>query len=51
MRKLASVLAVFMLVGMTAFAQTRTVSGVVKSDKGEAIPNATVTEMGTNNAV
>ena len=51
MRKLASVLAICLLFGMTAFAQTRTVSGVVKSDKGEAVPNATVTESGTNNAV
>ena len=51
MRKLASVLAICMLFGMTAFAQTRTVSGVVKSDRGESVPNATVTELGTNNAV
>lgn len=51
MRKLASVLAICLLFGMTAFAQTRSVSGVVKSDKGEAIANATVTEAGTNNAV
>ena len=51
MRKLASVLAICLLFGMSAFAQTRSVSGVVKSDKGEAIANATVTEAGTNNAV
>ncbi|MEY3432917.1 MAG: hypothetical protein RL131_853, partial [Bacteroidota bacterium] len=51
MRKLASVLALCMLIGITAMAQTRTVSGVVRSDKGEPIANATVTETGTNNAV
>lgn len=51
MRKLASLLAVFMLVSVLTFGQTRTVSGVIKSDKGEAIPNATVTESGTKNAV
>ncbi|MEY3436660.1 MAG: hypothetical protein RL335_1116, partial [Bacteroidota bacterium] len=51
MKKLASLLALFMLVCITTFAQTRTVSGVIKSDKGESIPNATVTESGTKNAV
>lgn len=40
-----------MLVSITTFAQTRTVSGVIKSDKGEAIPGATITESGTKNAV
>ena len=51
MRKLASVLVICLLFGMTVFAQTRTVSGVIKNDKGEAVPFATVTEMGTQNAV
>jgi hypothetical protein len=45
MRKLASVLVICLLFGMTVFAQTRTVSGVIKNDKGEAVPFATVTEM------
>jgi len=51
MRKLASVLVICLLFSMTVFAQTRTVSGVIKNDKGEAVPFATVTEMGTQNAV
>ena len=40
-----------LLLCMTTFAQTRTVSGQIKNDKGEAVPFATVTEMGTQNAV
>ena len=51
MRKLASMLVICLLFGMTVFAQTRTVSGVIKNDKGESVPFATVTEMGTQNAV
>ena len=44
-------LVICLLFGMTVFAQTRTVSGVIKNDKGESVPFATVTEMGTQNAV
>jgi hypothetical protein len=33
---------------MTTFAQTRTVSGQIKNDKGEAVPFATVAVKGTN---
>ena len=51
MRKLATLLAVSMLFCMTALAQTRTVSGQIKNDKGETVPFATVTETGTKNAV
>ena len=51
MRKLASVLVICLLFGMTVFAQTRTVSGVIRNEKGEAVPFATVTETGTQNAV
>ena len=51
MRKLASLLAMSLLLCMTTFAQTRTVSGVIKNDKGESVPFATVTENGTQNAV
>jgi TonB-linked SusC/RagA family outer membrane protein len=40
-----------MLCSVLAFAQTRTVTGVVRDDKGEPIPYATVTEAGTRNAV
>ncbi|HEY1870992.1 MAG TPA: TonB-dependent receptor plug domain-containing protein, partial [Chitinophagaceae bacterium] len=50
MRKLASLLSVLMLLCTLAFAQTRTVSGVVKDEKGEPIPFATIQESGTKNA-
>ena len=51
MRKLASLLAVFMLFSMSVLAQTRSISGQIKNKKGESIPFATVTETGTTNAV
>jgi len=51
MRKFASLFAMLMLFSVLAFAQTRTVSGQVRDEKGEAIPFATVTEAGTSNAV
>jgi TonB-linked SusC/RagA family outer membrane protein len=50
MRKIASLLTVLVLLCTVAFAQTRTVKGVVKDDKGEPIPFATVSEAGTKNA-
>ncbi|HEY0433606.1 MAG TPA: SusC/RagA family TonB-linked outer membrane protein, partial [Chitinophagaceae bacterium] len=50
MRKLASLLCV-LLIGTFAFAQTRTISGIVKDEKGDAVPFATVQESGTRNAV
>jgi len=50
MRKIASLLAMLMLCSVLAFAQTRTVTGVVRDDKGDPIPFATITEAGTNNA-
>ena len=34
----------------TAIAQTRTIKGTVKDDKGESVPFATITEVGTRNA-
>jgi len=40
-----------MLSSVLAFAQTRTVTGVVRDDKGDPVPYATVTEAGTRNAV
>ena len=49
MRKLASLLSVLMLLGTLAFAQTRTVRGVVKDEKGDPIPFATILETGTKN--
>jgi len=50
MRKLASLLIVLMLLCTSAFAQTRTVSGVVKDEKGDPVPFATIQESGTKNA-
>ncbi|ANE52626.1 SusC/RagA family TonB-linked outer membrane protein [Flavisolibacter tropicus] len=51
MRKIASLLTMLTLCSALAFAQTRTVSGVVRDVKGEPIPFATVSEAGTKNAV
>jgi TonB-linked SusC/RagA family outer membrane protein len=50
MRKIASLLSVLMLLCTLAFSQTRVVTGVVRDDKGDPIPFATVTEAGTKNA-
>jgi TonB-linked SusC/RagA family outer membrane protein len=50
MRKFASLLTVLMLLCTVAFAQTRTVKGIIRDDKGEPIPFATVSEAGTKNA-
>ena len=47
MRKTASLLSVLMLLCTLALAQTRTVSGVVKDEKGDPIPFATIAETGT----
>jgi len=49
MRKLASLLSVLMLCAL-AFGQTHTVTGVVKNEKGEPVPFATIQETGTKNA-
>ncbi len=50
MRKLASLLSVLMLLCTLAFSQTRTITGVVKNEKGESVPFATIQETGTKNA-
>jgi TonB-linked SusC/RagA family outer membrane protein len=50
MRKLASLLSVLMLLCTLAFSQTRTITGVVKNEKGEPVPFATIQETGTKNA-
>src|SRR5687768_15884252 len=50
MRKIASLLSVLMLLCTLALGQTRSVTGVVRDDKGDPIPFATVQEVGTNNA-
>ncbi len=50
MRNTALLLSMLMLLCASAFSQTHTVSGVVRNDKGEPIPFATITETGTKNA-
>jgi TonB-linked SusC/RagA family outer membrane protein len=49
MRKTASMLAVLLLLCTLAIAQTRTVKGVVRDEKGDPIPFATVSELGSSN--
>jgi len=51
MRKILSLIAVLMLCGVFAFAQTRVVYGNIKDDQGSPVPYATVTEAGSKNAV
>jgi TonB-linked SusC/RagA family outer membrane protein len=50
MRKIASLCTVLVLFCTLAFGQTRTVTGQIRDDKGEAIPFATILETGTQNA-
>jgi hypothetical protein len=50
MRKLVSLLPVLLLLCNFAFGQTRTITGVVRDDKGNPIPFATIVEVGTKNA-
>src|SRR5687768_18109416 len=50
MRKIASLLSVLMLICALAFGQARTVTGTVRDDKGDPIPFATITEVGTTSA-
>src|SRR5206468_2477778 len=50
MRKIVSLLAVLVLFCASAFAQTRSVSGTVRDEKGAPIPFATIVEAGTRNA-
>jgi TonB-linked SusC/RagA family outer membrane protein len=50
MRKFASLFSVLMLLCALAFGQTRKISGVVRDEKGDPIPFATITEAGTKNA-
>lgn len=50
MRKTASLLMMLMTLCTLAFAQTRTVTGQVRDDKGDPIAFATIQETGTQNA-
>src|SRR5665213_1012254 len=50
MRKFLMLFSMLMLSGVLVFAQTHTVSGIVKDDSGAPVPYATVTEKGTRNA-
>lgn len=50
MRKIVSLLSVLMLFCALAYSQTHSVSGVVRDEKGDPIPFATITEVGTRNA-
>jgi TonB-linked SusC/RagA family outer membrane protein len=49
MRKFLSLLAVLILYGVLAFAQTSSVSGTVKDETGTPVPFATINENGTRN--
>jgi TonB-linked SusC/RagA family outer membrane protein len=51
MSKILSLTVMIMLFSISAFAQTRTVTGTVRDNQGNPIPFATVTEQGTRNAV
>ena len=51
MRKIVPLITMLLLFAVLAFAQTRTVTGTVRDDRGTPIPFATVTEVGTNKAV
>src|SRR5437763_16906632 len=50
MRKILSLISVLMLYCALAYAQTRTITGVVRDEKGDPIPFATILETGTRNA-
>lgn len=51
MRKIVSLLAMLILCSVFAFAQTKTVTGRITDEKGDAVPFATVKEKGSSSAV
>jgi TonB-linked SusC/RagA family outer membrane protein len=51
MRKHASFVAVLLLLGALAYAQTRTITGTIKDSKGDPVPFANVAVKGTNTGV
>ncbi len=51
MRRLLFLFVMLMLNGALAFAQNQTITGQVRSEQGDAVAFATVTETGTKNAV
>src|SRR5438309_9213039 len=50
MRKILSLFPVLMLLCIFAFGQSRPVTGRISDEKGDPIPFATITEVGTRNA-
>ncbi|MGZ3957051.1 MAG: carboxypeptidase regulatory-like domain-containing protein, partial [Flavisolibacter sp.] len=44
-------LSILLFCSMAVLGQTRKITGQVKDDKGEVLPFATITEVGTTNAV
>src|SRR6188472_266755 len=51
MRKIMTLLTVFVLMCVFAIGQTRPITGKVRNDKGENVPFATVTVKGTTRSV
>lgn len=51
MKKLVTFLSLLLLLGISAMAQTRTVTGTVRDSTGKPVPFATVSELGKKNAV
>jgi uncharacterized membrane protein len=47
MRKIASLFTMFMLLSALAFGQSRTITGTVTNEKGDPVPNASITIEGT----
>ena len=50
-RKIYSLIMVFLVLGISAFAQKMSVEGIVKTPQGESLPGATVLVKGTTSGV